>query len=243
VALVACVIPAYDAARTLASVIRGLRAAVPHALTVVVNDGSRDDTDLAAERWADCAVHLPSNRGKGAALRAGFAAALRAGATHILTIDADGQHDPACAPALLAALGRADVVIGTRERRGSTMPIHRRVSNAVSAAAVSACAGQRLADSQSGYRALRAGVLARVAPAGDRYEYETDFLIQAAREGLRITCVPVPTIYGAPSHFREFRDAARIVRTICRRLPFAMRTAMRTRMRTAMLPAASAPAK
>jgi glycosyltransferase involved in cell wall biosynthesis len=228
---VACVIPAYDAARTLASVIRGLRAAVPDAVTVVVNDGSRDDTGAAADQWADCAVHLAHNRGKGAALRAGFEVALAAGATAILTIDADGQHDPACAPQLLAALTDADVVIGTRERRGSAMPMHRRVSNAVSAAAISACAGLRLADTQSGYRAMRAAVLARVAPTGDRYEYETDFLIQAARDGFRIACVPVPTIYGAPSHFRELRDAARVVRTICRRLPFAM------------LPAASAPAK
>jgi glycosyltransferase involved in cell wall biosynthesis len=228
---VACVIPAYDAAHTLASVIRGLHAAVPDAVTVVVDDGSRDGTEAVAERWADVAVHLAHNRGKGAALRAGFAMALGTGATAILTIDADGQHDPACAPRLLAALHDADVVIGARERRGSAMPLHRRVSNAVSAAAINACAGLRLADSQSGYRALRAGVLARVAPAGDRYEYETDFLIQAAREGLRIACVPVPTIYGAPSHFRALRDAARVAGTICRRLPFAM------------LPAVSAPAK
>lgn len=224
-ASVACVIPAYDAARTLAAVIRGIRIALPHAITVVVNDGSRDDTLAAADRWADHAVHLPRNLGKGAALRAGFEAALAAGATSILTIDADGQHDPACAPRLLAALGEADVVIGVRERRGSAMPVHRRVSNAVSAAAVSACMGLRLADSQSGYRALRADVLARVAPVGDRYEYETDFLIQAARQGLRIACVSVPTIYGAPSHFRVLRDAARVARTICRQVPFAMLSA------------------
>src|ERR1700728_3152560 len=112
---VACVIPAYDAAHTLASVIRGLRAAVPDAVTIVVDDGSRDGTEAVAERWADVAVHLAHNRGKGAALRAGFAMALGTGATAILTIDADGQHDPACAPRLLAALHDADVVIGARE--------------------------------------------------------------------------------------------------------------------------------
>ncbi len=223
--LVACVIPAYDAARTLASVIGGIRIAVPHAVTIVVDDGSRDTTGVEAARWADHVVTLPRNRGKGAALRAGFEAALAMGAINILTIDADGQHDPACAPRLLAALLDADVVIGARERRGSTMPVHRRLSNAVSAVAISLCMGRRLADSQSGYRAMRAVVLASVAPTGDRYEYETDFLIQVARLGLRITCVAVPTIYGAPSHFRELRDAARVVRTICRGLPFAMGSA------------------
>jgi glycosyltransferase involved in cell wall biosynthesis len=227
----ACVIPAYDAARTLAGVLRGVRLAVPDAMTVVVNDGSHDGTGAEARRWADCVVELPRNQGKGAALRAGFEMAVRAGATNILTVDADGQHDPACAPRLLAALADADVVIGTRTRRGSTMPVRRRVSNAISAAAISVCAGQWLTDCQSGYRAVRATALSRVAPRGDRYEYETDFLIQAARVGLRIACVSVPTIYGAPSHFRELRDAARVVGTICRRLPVAM------------LAAATAPAK
>lgn len=227
----ACVIPAFDAARTLGAVIRGVRVAVPHAVTIVVNDGSRDTTGAEAERWADHVVALPRNRGKGAALRAGFATALALGAGSILTVDADGQHDPVCAPRLLAALSDADVVIGTRERRGSTMPLHRRLSNAVSAVAIGVCMGRRLADSQSGYRAMRATVLTTVAAVGDRYEYETDFLIQAARLGLRIACVAVPTIYGAPSHFRELRDAARVMRTICRGLPLAM------------LSAATAPAK
>ena len=98
------------------------------------------------------------------------------------------------------------------------MPVHRRASNAVSALAVSVCTGRRVADSQSGYRALRADALRRVTSTGDRYEYETDFLIAAARAGLRIECVPVPTIYGAPSHFRALRDGARVLRTIARHL-------------------------
>jgi len=94
------------------------------------------------------------------------------------------------------------------------MPVHRRLSNALSSAAISRCAGCALPDTQSGYRAMSAAVLRRVHPAGDRYEFETDFLIRAARAGFRIECVPVPTIYGAPSHFREIRDAMRVIQTI-----------------------------
>jgi hypothetical protein len=157
------------------------------------------------------------------ALRAGLAAASASGALAALTIDADGQHDPRSAPALLQALDHADLVIGVRSRRGSAMPWPRRVCNALAATAVSACAGRRLSDSQSGYRAVRTGALGAIAPTGDRYEYETDFLIQAARAGLRITCIPVPTIYGAPSHFRELHDTMRVARTICRNLPAAFR--------------------
>jgi glycosyltransferase involved in cell wall biosynthesis len=220
---VACVIPALDAARTLASVVRGVRDAIPGVRVIVVDDGSGDRTADVAAACADGLERFARNQGKGAALRAGFAWALDGGATTIITMDADGQHDPAAAPRLVAALSAADIVIGTRRRRGTGMPIVRRASNAVSAAAVSLCAGQRLADSQSGFRALRARVLAHVDAAGDRYEYETDFLIQAARAGLRIACVPVPTIYGAPSHFRALRDTARVLRTIWRGLPVGVR--------------------
>src|SRR6185437_12803631 len=105
---------------------------------------------------------------------------------------------------------------GVRRRPGSAMPWHRRISNAFSAAAVSACAGQRISDSQSGFRAFRAAGLACLAPAGDRYEYETDLLIAAGRAGLRIASVDIPTIYGAASHFRAVRDSARVVGTIVR---------------------------
>jgi glycosyltransferase involved in cell wall biosynthesis len=220
---VACVIPAFDAARTLAEVVAGVREAISQASVIVVDDGSRDDTGAIAARHADSVIRFVSNRGKGAALRAGLESALARGATEVLTVDADGQHDPRYAPALIRALKGADLVLGVRERHGSTMPWLRRVSNTVAAAAISVCAGRRLSDSQSGYRAIRATALATIAPAGDRYEYETDFLIRAARAGLRIACVPVPTIYGAPSHFRELRDTVRVARTIFRSLPAAVR--------------------
>lgn len=213
---VVCVVPAFDAAGTLGDVLRGVRQSVPWATVVVTDDGSRDATADVAERWADHVVRLRPNRGKGAALRAGFDCALALGAGAVLTLDADGQHDPACAPALLEALGDADVVIGARARRGSRMPMHRRLTNALSSAAVSRCAGCEVTDAQSGFRAVRADVLRRVRPAGNGYEFETEFLIGAGRAGFRIAAVPVPTIYGARSHFRYFRDAMLVIRTIWR---------------------------
>jgi hypothetical protein len=105
------------------------------------------------------------------------------------------------------------------------MPVHRRVSNALSSAAISRCAGCDLPDTQSGYRAIAAPVLRRVHPDGERYEFETDFLIRAARAGFRIECVPIPTIYGSPSHFREIRDALRVVQTIWRHRHEALQAA------------------
>ena len=211
---VACVIPAYRAADTLTQVVLALRDAVPNARVIVVDDGSRDSTAAVAEAVADCAIPLPENRGKGAALRAGFTQALRFEDECVLTLDADGQHDPSYAPVLLAALHTHDVVIGQRVRSGSSMPLRRRMTNAMASMAIARVAGIRLDDTQSGFRAIRRGVLERVDARGDGYEFETDFLIRAGRAGFRVCNATIPTLYGVRSHFRGVRDSVRIVKTI-----------------------------
>jgi hypothetical protein len=96
------------------------------------------------------------------------------------------------------------------------MPLRRRISNALAAGAVSAIVGQPLADPQSGFRALRRQVLESIAGEGDRFEFETDFLLRAIRAGFRVATVPVPTLYGPTSHFRPLSDSMRVVRTIWR---------------------------
>jgi glycosyltransferase involved in cell wall biosynthesis len=218
---IVCVIPAYNAASSVGAVIAGLRTSLPDALIVGIDDGSADATAAIVGAQCDRSESFASNRGKGAALRAGFGHAVGLGATRILAIDADGQHDPRCAPALLAGLDDADVVVGARSRDPRAMPLRRRVSNALSSAAISAIAGHDIPDSQSGFRALRRSVVDAISAVGDRYEYETDFILRAARAGFRIAAVPVPTIYvprseGGRSHFRECRDAVRVVATIIR---------------------------
>lgn len=200
--------------QTLESVLHPLREALPSARVVVVDDGSDDATASIADRLADCSVRLERNHGKGAALRAGFEQALRFGDEVVLTLDADGQHDPSYAPVLLAGLDGHDIAIGQRSRAGSPMPLRRRMTNAMASLAIAHVAGIRLEDTQSGFRAIRRCVLECVHACGDRYEFETDFLIRAARAGFRVRNVKVPTLYGPPSHFRSMSDSARIVRTI-----------------------------
>lgn len=211
---VACVIPAYRAAHTLAHVVQPLRDALPAARVIIVDDGSPDATADVAEELADCTIRLARNRGKGAALRAGFAHALRFDDEIVLTLDADGQHDPVYAPVLLAALEGYDIVIGQRVRSGSSMPLRRRMTNAMASMAIARVAGIRLEDTQSGFRAIRRHVLERVDASGDRYEFETDFLIRAVRAGFRLCNTTIPTLYGRTSHFRGMSDSVRIVRTI-----------------------------
>lgn len=215
----ACVVPALNAAPTLAGVVTGLRAALPPTtVIVVVDDGSRDETHAVASAVADTTLRFRHNRGKGAALRAGFASALERGADALVTIDADGQHDPRYAPALVESLATADLVLGARDRRAGSMPVGRRLTNLLSAAAVRRCIGQPVADAQCGFRAMRAEVVGAIAPRGDRYEFETEFLILAALRGYRVGFVSIPTQYASrvPSQFRPVRDSARIIGTLLR---------------------------
>jgi hypothetical protein len=129
----------------------------------------------------------------------------------VLTIDSDGQHDPAFAPSIIAALEHHHIAIGTRDLTGEQMPKLRRVANFLSSAATRLVSGGAVSDSQSGFRGIRRIVLEEVDAQGDRYEYETDFIIRAAHAGFTITNIPISTIYGPPSYFREFRDAARVI--------------------------------
>ena len=208
---VVVIMPAFNAEKTLSPVVKGLRKALPGSFIVGVNDGSEDGTGALLRSVCDRTIEFPSNRGKGAALRAGFAAALERDCEAVLTIDSDGQHDPAFAPSILAALSRYHIAIGTRDLTGEQMPKHRRVANFLSSAATRLVSGGAVSDSQSGFRGIRRVVLEEVDAKGDRYEYETDFIIRAAHAGFTITNVPISTIYGPPSYFREFRDAMRVI--------------------------------
>ena len=208
---VAVVMPAFNAEKTLAPVVRGLRKSLAGAHIIGINDGSEDGTGALLRSVCDHTIEFTTNRGKGAALRDGFAAALEAGCDAVLTIDSDGQHDPAFAPSLVAAVERHHIAIGTRDLTGEQMPKHRRVANFLSTTATRLVSGGAVRDSQSGYRAIRREVIEEVKAAGDRYEYETDFIIRAAHAGFTITNVPISTIYGPRSYFREFHDAMRVI--------------------------------
>jgi glycosyltransferase involved in cell wall biosynthesis len=215
---VLCVIPAYNAENNIAGVVLGVRNALPDATVLIVNDGSTDETGMIARSVADDTVEFPENRGKGAGLQAAFDYAVDNGFDAVITIDADGQHDPAFAPAMIRALDDADVVVGTREISGRAVPIHRRFANMISSWLTRALSGARISDSQSGYRAMRTEVLRHVHARGERYEFETDFLILAARKGYRFGEVPISTVYGTatPSHFRSIRDAVRVLGVLWR---------------------------
>ena len=213
------VIPARDAAGTVGGVVQGLMSALPEISVLVVDDGSVDGTGQAARDAGASVVRHEVNQGKGAALQTGFDEALRRGADAVLALDADGQHDPRVAPGLVAELANSDLVIGSREGDRTGMPWLRRATNDVTTWFVSRLAGQRVPDSQSGYRAIQASVLRAVRPESRRFEYESEFLIGAARAGFRIGQAPIPTLYNAPgSHIHPVRDTVRFIRLVWRHM-------------------------
>jgi len=214
-------IPGYQEGPRIAIVVEGARVHLP---VVVVDDGSSDDTAAqAGVAGATVLVQRP-NAGKGAALRAGFRYALEHGAEAVVTLDADGQHDPAEIPTFLAAFeaGRPELVVG--RRNFGSMPLVRRLSNTVGGWVFSAAVGRRVADNQSGYRLVgRQLMIALLDSDESGFEFEVEMIARCIALGLPMTDVPIRTIYaGQPSHiqpwrhFTEFirvsRDARRIVR-------------------------------
>jgi glycosyltransferase involved in cell wall biosynthesis len=213
------VIPAKDAAATVGGVVQGLLAVIPGLEIIVVDDGSADATGEAAGAAGARVLRHDVNQGKGAALQTGFDAAVAAGADAVLALDADGQHDPRFAPGLLAALDRADLVVGSRNADRTGMPWLRKATNDVTSWWVSKLAGQRIEDSQSGYRAIAGPVLRAIRPESKRFDYESEFLVAASRAGFRIGSAPIPTLYNAPgSHIHPVRDTIRFVRFVLRHL-------------------------
>ena len=213
--MIVALIPGFNEAPRIGPVVEAARAHLP---VIVVDDGSSDGTAEVARAAGATVIEQLPNQGKGAALRAGFRRALDDGAEAIMTLDADGQHDPAEIPAFLAARAvepRPDLVIGRRNFRA--MPAVRRLSNVVGGRAFSWAVGREIPDNQSGYR-LVSRRLAEATLASDEpgFAFEVEQITSCIRMGGTIAWVPIRTIYaGAPSHIRpiaHLREFVRIVR-------------------------------
>ena len=184
------VIPAYQEADRVGGVIRRARAALPDYHVVVVDDGSRDATGSAARQAGAEVLRHPFNLGYGAALQTGYKYALRTGASLLVQLDADGQHDPADAIALAEPIeaGELDVVIGSRflgagdYRMGPLRAAGRRFFQGLLAAL-----GPRITDPTSGFQALSRAAIEFYSADHFPSDYpDVDVLLGAHRHGLRI---------------------------------------------------------
>ena len=218
---VAVVIPMYNHGPQVAAVIAATRLlGLP---IVVVDDGSTDSTAsvLAAQENIIVLRH-PVNQGKGAALLTGFAA-VAATCDWALTIDADGQHDPADAQALLAVAqqGGRVLVVGSRQgMTGGHVPWTSRFGRGFSNFWVWVSGGPWIADSQSGFRLYPLPETMDLGVAARRYQFEVEVLVRARRRGIAVIEAPVSVVYQPRgvrvSHFRPWRDFLRNSSTFCR---------------------------
>ena len=207
---VCAVLPALDEAPAIGRVVRGLRSHVDQVL--VVDDGSIDGTSEEAERAGARVIRHAGTRGKGCALRTGLAWVLEQPYSHVLLMDADGQHSTEDVPALVAAGERyeADLVIGERSFSRHAMPAARYYANVIGSWALSKFIGVPVGDTQSGFRLVRCDVLRGLDFTARGYEIETEMLIRLSRRGARLRTVPVRAIHAAGrSKLRPWRDTTR----------------------------------
>lgn len=204
------VIPCFNHSVTVGAV---ARAALVHAPVIVVDDGS---TEALPELSGCTVVRLAQNSGKASALRAGFQRAAELGFTHVITMDADGQHFAADLPKFLAAAqAHPDAyLVGVRNFRDAGCPTHRRRSNAISTFWYRVETGVRLRDTQCGFRCYPLALVQQLKIRSNRYAYELEFMVRAAWVGTAIVPVPVKCTYAGAetgaSHFRPVRDFVHI---------------------------------
>jgi glycosyltransferase involved in cell wall biosynthesis len=190
------VIPAHNEAQVVRDVVAGLLAFCRNV--VVVDDGSRDETAaVAREAGAQVVRHL-INRGQGAAIRTGMDFALSRGAKVIVTFDADGQHDPADLPAMVAPLlrGECDVALGTRfQDRRSNVPRLRRLVLRGGIWFTRVVSGIKVTDTHNGFRAFSRRAAELIEINQDKMAHASEILDEIARQRLRYCEVPVRVRY------------------------------------------------
>lgn len=212
---VLAIIPAYCEGRFIGEVVRRVLQYVQAVL--VVDDGSPDDTATQAEAAGAKVIRHATNLGKGAALKTGLEYAVSIDAAFYLFLDGDGQHDPSEIPAFIDAINRsnAHLVVGNRMRNLESMPLIRRWTNQFMSWQIGRICKIPIPDSQCGFRLARKDVLPVLMAPSNRFEFESESIILAARQGFRLCFVPIRTIYtDQRSKIRPLRDTLRYLRLI-----------------------------
>ena len=215
------VIPTYNNAGTILSVISETKKLIQDI--IIINDGSTDDTKTILQSPGPSSgkitvINFDRNSGKGSALRAGFRRASELGFTHAITLDADGQHDPADIPAFLGRIAAEPETLWIGDRvlvkEPTEEPARSAAGRKFGAFWYKFITGIDIRDTQCGFRAYPLSAARALKCAGERYEFEQEVLVKAAWSGIPVKPVQVHLFYAAKggevSHFRPVRDFLRI---------------------------------
>jgi len=204
-------IPAYNEEERIGKVVK---KTLKYCDVIVIDDGSVDDTGKRAEEKGAFVIKHEKNKGKGDALITGFNYALKNNYDVIITLDADGQHDPSEIPNFLKKIDKYDIIIGARDFK--EMPFSRRLSNTITTFLLSLRTHQKIGDSQSGYRLIKTDVLRGLDFKTERFILESELLVRAK---CRIGNVRIKTIYaGEKSHINNLRDTIKFIKFLIQSL-------------------------
>jgi glycosyltransferase involved in cell wall biosynthesis len=188
------IIPAYNEEKTIAAVLESLRQVAPEFDRVVVNDGSKDATGEIVESLGEKQLRLPCNLGYGRALQTGLKYSILRGYDVVVSIDADGQHNPEDVPRLVGMLhkSRADMVIGSRfcHDRPYKSSFGRRVGQLLFSHLTRVLVGHRVYDTTSGFKALRATACEAIV-SGTFLDFHIETIVRLSLSGFRIVETPI----------------------------------------------------
>lgn len=207
------IIPAYNEEKQIGYVVSQAAKILP---TFVIDDGSKDNTSVIAQKnGAQVFLQIP-NQGKGVALKRGFREAINLDCDYVITIDADGQHDVLESKKFISLfnLEKMDLIIGYRDF--SKMPFSRRIANTVGGWAFSWAMGMKILDNQSGFRLLSRRLLEKVLESKESgFEFEVDVIATCIEANYSVGWVPIRTIYGnETSHINPIHHIKNFFRVV-----------------------------
>lgn len=216
------VLPAYNEAKLLKSVLFEIFEYAAAENILVVDDGSTDGTGKIAATFGVHVLTHSENLGKGAALMSAFEYAGQSGYDWIICMDSDGQHSPKDVPNFLQQIDRtkAAIILGNRIERIKKMPLHRILSNGITSIIISLlCGSRRIHDSQCGYRAIRTACIDTKRLVEKGFQLESELLMQVCRNGGLVKEIPIATVYGQEaSSINLIADTLKFVRLVLRYL-------------------------
>ncbi len=208
------IIPTYNNDKTLSRVIDGVLDYTDQI--IIVNDGSTDDTENILKRYPNLIqINFPKNKGKGAALRAGFKSAIQENYDFAITIDSDGQHYPDDIPVFITELEKSEniLLIGSRNMTHESVPKNSSFGNKFSNFWYWIETGIKLTDTQSGFRLYPLNALSKINFYTNKFEFEIESIVKIAWRGIEVKNIPIKVLYDADervSHFRPIIDFTRI---------------------------------
>jgi glycosyltransferase involved in cell wall biosynthesis len=206
-------VPCYNEGDLICEVVHKTKQYLP---VLVVNDGSSDQSPAVAEQAGAIMLHQIPNQGKGAALRKGFEYALENGYEAVITLDADGQHNPDEIPIFIEKYRNqlSDLIIGARNF--SDMPFTRRVANTLGRLTFSWALRQPVKDNQSGYRLLSKRLIPLLLSSSEQgFEFEVEMIVTCLEKDLKLDWVEIETIYGEEeSHINPIRHTLEFFRIL-----------------------------